>query len=57
MSMVAYLSLLDHMLTEEVTGVVKTQFAEMPWTPICALLVWTPDPSRSTPKSHEVGLG
>jgi len=42
---------------EEVTGVVRTQFAEMPWTPICALLVWTPDPSRSTPKSHEVGLG
>jgi len=45
------------MLTEDVTGVVKTQFAEMPWTPIRAPLVWTPDPSRSMQKLHEVGLG
>jgi len=45
------------MLREGVIGVVKTQFAEMPWTPIRVLLVWTPDPSRSAPKSHEVGLG
>jgi len=44
------------MLTEGMTGVMKTQFVEMPWTPIRALLVWTPDPSRSTPKSREVGL-
>ena len=51
------LTLLDPVLTEGMTGVVKTQFAEMPWTPIRALLVWTPDHSRSTPKSCEVGLG
>ena len=57
MSMVAYLSLLDPILTEDVTGVVKIQIVEMPWTPIRALLVWTPDPSRSMPKLCEVGLG
>jgi len=36
--MVAYHSQ-DPMLAEGVTGVVKTQFAEMPWAPIHALLV------------------
>ena len=44
------LTLLDPMLTEGVTGVVK-----MPWSRIRALPVWTPDPSG--PRWNRAKLG